>query len=425
MTTHDQLLMSPSSQSIPTTSTDLQNYSTLHTFTDLSRYLEDLSRRRVTSRVLLMGAKGLQWSLYLCLGRLVWAGEGIQPHQRWHRILHQHCPEVDHVDIEFLTQEAKGGVSEYRVLTRLLERRTIQRVQLVAIVEEVVTEVLFDVRHYLEEMQSPDRPEHRVLALMQQDQSLDTPFTLIRSEQALEKVRQTWDAWQETGLAAYSPTDAITIRRPQNLKECALPATLEILHHYLDGTQSLRSIASLLDQDLTELATLLFPEVACGNLAVVSLVSGQDHPPTQPNTPAQTLSPSSPKPHSIKPGQKPVIVCIDDSPMVAKQLELLLCPHGFKLLYEQNPLQAIPTLLKHKPTLILLDLVMPVSNGYEVCAQIHRVSRLKDIPVVILTGSDGLVDRVRAKMVGADGFLAKPVDPQKLIETVKSFVDQQ
>ncbi|NJK63762.1 MAG: response regulator, partial [Synechococcaceae cyanobacterium SM2_3_1] len=67
----------------------------------------------------------------------------------------------------------------------------------------------------------------------------------------------------------------------------------------------------------------------------------------------------------------------------------------------------------------LLDLMMPVVNGYEICAQIRRVSGLKSVPVVILTSNDGVVDRVRAKMVDSTDFLAKPVDPKKLLETMQ------
>ena len=65
---------------------------------------------------------------------------------------------------------------------------------------------------------------------------------------------------------------------------------------------------------------------------------------------------------------------------------------------------------------------MPVVNGYEVCAQIHRVEQLKDTPVVFLTSQDGLIDRVRAKLVKASGFLSKPVDPDTVLETVERLV---
>ena len=64
------------------------------------------------------------------------------------------------------------------------------------------------------------------------------------------------------------------------------------------------------------------------------------------------------------------------------------------------------------------DLVMPIANGYEVCSQIRRISSLKEIPVIIVTSNDGIADRVRARLVGASGFLGKPIDPDKFPDQI-------
>ena len=65
---------------------------------------------------------------------------------------------------------------------------------------------------------------------------------------------------------------------------------------------------------------------------------------------------------------------------------------------------------------------MPIINGYEICSQIRRVSQLKNTPVIILTSNDGMVDRVRSKLVGASGFLGKPVNEEKVIEKIESLL---
>ncbi|NJM57779.1 MAG: response regulator, partial [Synechococcales cyanobacterium RU_4_20] len=70
-----------------------------------------------------------------------------------------------------------------------------------------------------------------------------------------------------------------------------------------------------------------------------------------------------------------------------------------------------------------LDLVMPVASGYELCKQIRRVSAFKDIPIVILTGNDGVIDRVRAKMVGATDFVGKPVKADKIIPLLDKYLN--
>ena len=88
----------------------------------------------------------------------------------------------------------------------------------------------------------------------------------------------------------------------------------------------------------------------------------------------------------------------------------------------RDPLQALPILIEHKPDLIFLDLYMPVMNGYEICVHIRRVLMFKETPVIIVTSSDGLVDRVRAKLIGATGFIAKPIEPEKVLTTLQQHL---
>ena len=68
------------------------------------------------------------------------------------------------------------------------------------------------------------------------------------------------------------------------------------------------------------------------------------------------------------------------------------------------------------------DRVLPVANGYEVCTQLRRMSMFETTPIVILTGNDGVVDRVRAKMVKASEFLSKPVDKSKVLATIERLL---
>jgi chemotaxis family two-component system response regulator PixG len=57
---------------------------------------------------------------------------------------------------------------------------------------------------------------------------------------------------------------------------------------------------------------------------------------------------------------------------------------------------------------------MPIINGYEVCKQIRKTPSLKHIPIVILTGKEGSIDRIHAKLVGANGFISKPVRSESI-----------
>nr|WP_277879271.1 response regulator [Leptolyngbya sp. FACHB-711] len=115
---------------------------------------------------------------------------------------------------------------------------------------------------------------------------------------------------------------------------------------------------------------------------------------------------------------QPLIVCIDDSVKVCETMSEIITQAGYRFIAIHDSFQALPTLLAQKPSFIFLDLVMPIASGYEICTQIRRVSSFKDIPIVILTGNDGIIDRVRARVVGASDFLSKPIESDKVIAVI-------
>jgi two-component system, chemotaxis family, response regulator PixG len=120
--------------------------------------------------------------------------------------------------------------------------------------------------------------------------------------------------------------------------------------------------------------------------------------------------------------RKGMIACIDDSPMIGEQIKEILQPFGYEVKVITNPLQGIATLLQDKPDLIFLDLVMPNTNGYELCTFLRKTSAFQNLPIVILTGHDGVIDRMRAKMAGASDFMSKPPDAMKVLQMVEKHL---
>ncbi len=118
----------------------------------------------------------------------------------------------------------------------------------------------------------------------------------------------------------------------------------------------------------------------------------------------------------------PKIVYIDDSSADSRSMSEIVEGLGYQYTNIPDPLLALPMLIELKPKLIFLDLVMPIANGYEVCSQIRRISAFQDIPVIIVTSNDGIADRVRAKLVGASGFLGKPIQHIKVSKVLKKHL---
>ncbi|MCE2976826.1 MAG: response regulator, partial [Pseudanabaena sp.] len=117
-----------------------------------------------------------------------------------------------------------------------------------------------------------------------------------------------------------------------------------------------------------------------------------------------------------------LIACIDDSPQIGLEMQRILEPLGFDVLIITEPLQSVSILLQRKPDLIFLDLIMPNTNGYELCTFLRKTTTFQEIPIVILTGRDGVIDRVRAKMAGSSDFLSKPPDLAKVLQILRKFL---
>ncbi|MEM9772328.1 MAG: response regulator, partial [Cyanobacteria bacterium P01_D01_bin.73] len=122
--------------------------------------------------------------------------------------------------------------------------------------------------------------------------------------------------------------------------------------------------------------------------------------------------------------QTATVLCVDDSAQSMEVVKQHCRTSGLKLVVCHDPLKAVTMAVAHQPDLILLDVVMPIINGHELCAQLRRVTTLEDVPIVMLTGQCGLGDRFRSKMVKASGFVTKPLTAQKLRTVVGKHMPQ-
>ncbi|NJO85735.1 MAG: response regulator [Synechococcaceae cyanobacterium RM1_1_27] len=385
-----------------------------HRKAPLGSLLQQLRNERFSGRLDIFGTGALRWSFYLCLGRFVWETGGHDPDQRWRRGLSQHCPGLDEVEIESIASE-DSTTREYTILSGLLQRQQLNRSQLIELIEDNLNEVLFDLLQDVESnVQTLPNEDYEVTYLLNQQDVVQSPLTLIRSELAFDKALQQWQEWKAAGLATVSPNLVPIIHRADLLKQAA-PLQFEVLSRLINGQRTLRHLALKMQQDLLTFSQTLNGYVAVGILSFSvnrpnTVLS--DEPTTEILKEPVAIAPLKIQPVPSASSVQPLVVCIDDSPLICKTLEGILTRQGYRFQGVQNPLQAIPTLLKTKPDLVFLDLIMPIANGYEICAQIRRVATLKQVPVVIFTGN--LVDRMRARMAGATDFLTKPVQAEQI-----------
>ncbi|MEH1940227.1 MAG: response regulator [Nostoc sp.] len=112
------------------------------------------------------------------------------------------------------------------------------------------------------------------------------------------------------------------------------------------------------------------------------------------------------------------IFCIDDSPTVLSTIKSYLDEQTFSVVGVTDSLKALMQIVRIKPDLILLDISMPNLDGYELCTLLRKHSYFKNTPVIMVSGKSGFIDRAKAKMVRASGYLTKPFTQGDLLKVI-------
>ena len=120
--------------------------------------------------------------------------------------------------------------------------------------------------------------------------------------------------------------------------------------------------------------------------------------------------------------RKPIVLSVDDSATIRKIIALTLGKEGIEVISAKDGLEAITLLTEQRPDLILSDISMPNMGGYKLCSIIKKKERTKDIPVVMLSGKDGMFDKMRGRLNGCDDFLTKPFETTALLEMVQKYI---
>lgn len=116
------------------------------------------------------------------------------------------------------------------------------------------------------------------------------------------------------------------------------------------------------------------------------------------------------------------ILVADDSVTIQKVVELTFSKEDFVLVQARSGEEAIRKSLEVRPDLVLLDMVMPDKNGYEVCAALRAEPTLRSVPIILLTGTFETLDKEQGLQAGANDFITKPFESQVLISKVKQLL---
>jgi CheY-like chemotaxis protein len=117
----------------------------------------------------------------------------------------------------------------------------------------------------------------------------------------------------------------------------------------------------------------------------------------------------------------PVVLSVDDSPIVQTMIKKFL-DDRYQVKLSNNAVDALNILNTEVVDLLLLDVTMPDIDGLELCKSIRNIAKFRDLPVIMLTAKDGLIDKVKGQFSGATHYMTKPIDQTKLLEVISKYI---
>ena len=119
------------------------------------------------------------------------------------------------------------------------------------------------------------------------------------------------------------------------------------------------------------------------------------------------------------------VVCIEDEPEMIDLVRLILGRKGFEVIGANGGVEGLDAVRREKPDLVLLDLMMPDMDGWEVYQQIKADPALRDIPVVVVTAKAQSIDKVLGLHIAkVDDYITKPFGPQELLESIAKILGE-
>ncbi|MDY6937910.1 MAG: response regulator [Cyanobacteriota bacterium] len=367
--------------------------------------LLSLSREQATGKLVVFDGKD-RWQVYLFCGHLLYITGDRHRVRRWTRSIAQNCP-----NFEYDAKEVAGvNLWEYQLLYTGISRVQIGLTQAKAALTTIIGELFFTI-FSAGEVKLTWLPTRRQPGT--QNPSSGLPLSPQEIEQVCGQSLQLCEQWQEMGLSYLCPDRAPVWKKTPAWRKRLTQDSTASLSRLFNGQNTFWDIALTKKRSVLDVTRTLHHFVQQGEIGLRSVM---DLP-----SPFEQLD----LVNAAVTRNRPLIACIDDSLTVTQHLRQILLPAGYQVLTIQNPLEEMALLVKQKPALILLDLVMPQLNGTDFCSFLRKTTVFRDTPIVILTSNDGVVDRVRAGINGASDFLSKPPKPEKVLQTIRKYLDEE
>lgn len=339
---------------------------------------------------------GQSWFVFFLNGRIIYAGDSGSNLSRLRDYLRRYK-----VDKALVSTNASAiatiNAPEYGYLWTLLENHTLTPEQGRSIIQSMVQETLFDLFSL-----------HQGSFIFELGSALSPQLMTLEIGPLITQIMKQVQEWKQFHPHIQSPDQCPAIADAEQLRKTLTESSFEALDRWADGKTSLRQMARYLNRDIVTVARAVYPYIRQGLVQML--------------VPAVEGSPQRPEEQISIKNKVPRIVCIDDGATIRLAVEQILNQHGYEATSISNPLKALSLVFQLKPNLILCDIAMPELDGYEICAMLRKSTAFRETPIIMLTGKDGFIDRVKARMVGATDYLTKPFGEGELLMLVEKYV---
>ena len=384
----------------------------INTSSSLYKVIAYSIQKKFIGKISLISTNNIQWQFYFWEGKLIWIEGGIHPNRIWLRKIIKHFSEIN-IDTIKINSEEKYQCYQYQILKTILQKELVTPEKVQKMLFNRTKEIFWDIFHE----ESQRKLEIKIMAMTPQQLTaagFQPSLTVSNIKEILQESQQVYTNFVRQAGVSFSFNYAPFIADKEALRHELPPHIYENFVQYFDGKNTLKGLAFKLDKDLIKLALSIVPFL---KKKIIKLAEVEDVPPYF--TVDKYFANSN---HTAKVNpQKSAIACIDDSPLICKMMNTIVNKAGHQFVGISDPIQAIPQLILAKPSLIFVDLAMPVINGYELCNQIKKISQLKDTPLVMLTGRDFMAERVKAKVIGISDFIGKPIVEDKIMNAIEKY----
>lgn len=118
----------------------------------------------------------------------------------------------------------------------------------------------------------------------------------------------------------------------------------------------------------------------------------------------------------------PKVLIVDDSPTILRVIDLAIKDTGWEIYHAKDGLSALKITKEIEPDLILLDVMLPIYNGYQVCKLLKTNPKFSHTPIIMLTAKSSVLDKIKGRLANADMYLTKPFSQAELLEACDKYL---